>query len=1280
METKKHISEKIFRAKNMTMMIFFIVTLFFNYSCTNKQESNSGQENKAIKNDTLLPPVSVIITNPTTILLDTCPSPEQISIPTSAANKTIKLKNGAFLKLEPLVTKPADFLSIMQNYTTDKGLALDAIACSIMDKTGNLWFGTFGGGVSRYDGKSFTNFTTLQGLANNTVQSIAEDKMGNLWFGSYGGSGVSRYDGKSFTTFTTAQGLANNTVWWIMADKMGYLWFGTGGGGVSRYNGKSFTNFTTTQGLANNTVWSIAEDKIGNIWFGSGGGGVSRYDGNRIEAIERGDKIAQLTQQDLKKINGKLVKSFTNFTTVQGLADNRVRSIIEDKTGNLWFGTSGGGVSRYDGKTFTNFSTAQGLVNNSVWSITEDKMGNIWIGTYDGGISRYDGNCEATMNINKKNVRESRPAGQACFTNFTTSQGLANNGIRSITKDKTGNLWFGTYGGGVSRYDGKSFTNFTKLQGMANNTVRSIMEDRTGNLWFGTDGNGVLCYAGKSFIHFTMTQGLPENTVLSIAEDKKGNLWFGTDGGGVSRYDGNRVDAIESGNTIVQQTQKKLKKTNGKSVKSLHAGLASFTNFNTTQGLANNTVWNITEDKKGNLWFGTNGGGVSLYDGKTFTNFTTAQGLANNMVLSITEDKTGNLWFGTYDGGVSRYDGKSFTNFTMAQGLPNNTVFCITEDKTGNLWFGTYGGGVSRFDGKSFTNFTKAEGLPDNIVTQVLITKEQDIAIGTNFGVAVLKKFSPRSSEKGATTEIMPAQNRLNNEELKNYTPVFEIFNSEMGYPVKDVNQGQNTLFKDNKGIIWIATGADQTGLVRFDYASLNKNIQPPKVFIQSIKINNENISWYNLSSSNNSRSIAKKNSDSYTTPSNVTEEVTTFGRILSDKERKTMRHKFGKIQFDSITKFYSLPENLVLPYENNNVTFDFAAIEPAKPYLVRYQYILEGYDKDWSPITNKNTASFGNISDGTYTFKVKAQFTGLTAKGAEGWSEPITYTFKVLPPWWRTWWMYSIDSFAVLLSLFGIYRWRTASLRKDKEILEQTVIERTTELQKSTIELKAINKELEAFSYTVSHDLRAPLRAINGYSKILEDNYASKLDNDGVGFLNAIGNNSKKMGELIDDLLSFSKLGRTEMTTSEIDMSILVKSVIEEETIGNSNEIEFMVKELLPSKGTQTLLKQVWINLISNAIKYSKHKPKPSIEIGSYYKDNLVVYYVKDNGAGFDMQYYDKLFGVFQRLHSQDEFEGTGIGLAIVQKIINRHNGTVWAESKLGEGSCFYFSLPAIK
>jgi len=237
----------------------------------------------------------------------------------------------------------------------------------------------------------------------------------------------------------------------------------------------------------------------------------------------------------------------------------------------------------------------------------------------------------------------------------------------------------------------------------------------------------------------------------------------------------------------------------------------------------------------------------------------------------------------------------------------------------------------------------------------------------------------------------------------------------------------------------------------------------------------------------------------------------------------------------------------------------------------------------------------------------------------------------------------------------------------------------RAAELIITNKELEYLNEELAAFSYSVSHDLRAPIRAIGGYTKILEEDYADKFDLEGLKALNSIIHNSNRMGILIDDLLSFSKLGRKEIIVSKIDMTALVKSIGEELFKDTENRIDRNIKELPLVEGDESLIRQVWINLISNAVKFSKDKPKTIIEIGAYVENKFVIYYVRDNGAGFDMKYYDKLFGVFQRLHSQREFEGTGIGLANVQKIIHRHKGVVWAESKLDEGACFYFSLPVV-
>jgi signal transduction histidine kinase len=237
-------------------------------------------------------------------------------------------------------------------------------------------------------------------------------------------------------------------------------------------------------------------------------------------------------------------------------------------------------------------------------------------------------------------------------------------------------------------------------------------------------------------------------------------------------------------------------------------------------------------------------------------------------------------------------------------------------------------------------------------------------------------------------------------------------------------------------------------------------------------------------------------------------------------------------------------------------------------------------------------------------------------------------------------------------------------------------------EKEKRAEELIIANKELESFSYSVSHDLRAPIRAISAYAKILEEDYLGKLDAEGAKTLLSIIRNSKKMGQLIDDLLAFSKLGRKEVTVSEINMDKLMIAVKDEliaESETHKNIIEFKINAIPPAKGDIALIKQVLINLISNAIKYSGNKTTAYIEIGAYAEKNLNVYYIKDNGVGFDMQFYENLFGVFHRLHTAEEFEGTGIGLAIVHKIIERHGGKAWAESTINEGATFYFSLPSI-
>jgi PAS domain S-box-containing protein len=266
---------------------------------------------------------------------------------------------------------------------------------------------------------------------------------------------------------------------------------------------------------------------------------------------------------------------------------------------------------------------------------------------------------------------------------------------------------------------------------------------------------------------------------------------------------------------------------------------------------------------------------------------------------------------------------------------------------------------------------------------------------------------------------------------------------------------------------------------------------------------------------------------------------------------------------------------------------------------------------------------------------------------------------------------------------LFAAARDVTERKRAEEELhryrthLEEMVAARTSDLAAANAKLDFANKEMEAFAYSVSHDLRAPLRAIDGFSHMLLEDYADKLDAEGRRLLNVVRDSTVKMGRMIDDILSFSRVGRTEMASDRVDMEALVGRTIKDlETVVAGRTVNFKIGKLVPARGDGAMLQRVWANLLDNAVKYTGKTAEAEISVGSEPGASETIYFVRDNGAGFDMQYVGRLFGAFQRLHG-DDFPGTGIGLAVVKRIVTRHGGRVWAEGKLNEGATFYFALP---
>ncbi|MDF1572992.1 MAG: two-component regulator propeller domain-containing protein [Bacteroidales bacterium] len=1111
------------------------------------------------------------------------------------------------LSVKPAAAKvPAGFFVTMQNFNTEHGLALSTILCGFKDKAGNLWFGTSGNGVSKYDGKNFTNYFSSHGLIHNLINSITEDSKGNIWFGTYGG--VSIYNGVYFENLTVAQGLADNNVNQLLEDQHGNIWISTFNG-ISKYNPNEkeegiqlITNYTTDHGIPGEYVDGILEDSKGNLWFGTENG-ICVY--NADAEINGGQHFKDL------------------FKTIE-LEGQRVYGLAEDDEGMIWFGTDDGLVS-YDparkaaGESAKKiYTTEDGLINNRVRCIFDDSKGNLWLGT-DAGLSVF----------RKEDFS---------FVNYTTLQGLSSNGIASITEDNSGSIWIGTLRGGLSRYDGNGVVEFTEKQGLQVKPVYAIAEDRDGNLWMGGSEGGIAKFeiniresgaevlpAGEnSFTHYAAAPGLADKTIVSMIVDRNGKLWFGSDDG-LTSFDGR-----------------------------------FFVTYSTKQGLPDNNVVSIKEDSEGNLWIGTFRGGLSVFDGKSFTNYTTDQGLVHNTVWNFHEDSNGNIWIASR-GGLSRFDGANFMNFTTDQGLPDNKLSIVTEDKSGNLLIGSWGGGVSiirkrwidsmrladasHIEQNIFENYNTAHGLPNDVVYGILVDDDDNIIIGTSYGITLLKGGLNDDDREQIASEGV------------------QSFNQQTGYPIKDVSNNYSMIL-DSRGFIWAGTGDK---LVCFDYKEIRSNTRAPNVFITSIGINHDKVSWHSLQRARAAEGEAFESSRSM--PAYVSNELHVFGKRLSDNERTVLIHKFGKIGFESVRPFHAVPEKLVLPYTHNDISFEFVGVETAQPFLVEYQYMLEGNDKSWSALTDKTMTEYNNLGLGTYTFKLRA-------KSPDGtWTEPISYSFKVLPHWSLTWWATAIYLLLFFLVLFAIRRYELSRIL----LRNQLEIERVT-----TDSLRKLDQLKSHFFANISHEFRTPLTLILGQ---IESVMTSAIDIKEKGKLQVANRNAKRLLALINELLDLSKLesGTMELAATRQNIVLFLKSLFYSfESLAASKGIELGFEsgaDHIPVSYDPDKMEKVFYNLLSNAFKFT---PGPgmitvSIEIT---QDHLVVIRVKDTGIGIPE---DRLEHVFDRFYQVDESstrenEGTGIGLALARELVELHKGNISASSKVNFGSEFVVTLPLDK
>ena len=1110
-------------------------------------------------------------------------------------------------------------LSHMRSFSTDDGLPMDDILCGYLDASGMLWFGTNGGGITRYDGRSFTNFTMAHGLPDNVILSLGGDHKGNLWIGT-STAGLCRYDGRSFTTEVTSDGPQPEGIGrgipCMLEDAKGTLWFGTRGRGLIRYDGTAFTTFTKRDGLGGSYIRDIVEGADGSLWVATGGG-LCRYDGSHFQNYATGDG--------------------------QSLADLEAIAFAAD--GDLWLGHVANGVTRCafasgtKDPSFTHFPLIDGArveINN----FGSDRTGCVWIATKGDGVFR---------------MTDTSSTGAApTFIRYTTEQGLVGNDVLDITTDRNGDLWFSTRGSGLGHYRGKAFINFRDAKPV------SITEDHRGGLWIGT-ADGLRHFDGASFTR-SGNEFVQDGWIYSMTTDAQGRIGFGV----------NMADAHRHGMTWFDPPP-------GSGPGSLRTGGTNYTVYSASTNEEAFDVFGLLQDRKGNIWSGGRRGVErfekgSSTDGTTRrTTYTTKQGLGSNTVLSLLEDHRGGIWCGTDGGGVSLIDGASCTTWTTAEGLPNNVVWSIDEDAGGMIWISTLGG-VCRYDGHSFLTLTTGDGLPDDNVNQVLQSRTQghgELFIGTINGLAILTGWKDAS---GTVLPFSGALASVPNDTLRRYAPVFEIHNTAMGYPVKDVQTGQHSLFEDSHGIVWISTGSAKTGLVRFDRQALVKDPAPLTVELLDVSINNERVCWYGLD---------KIDSDSLVI---AQQEVMALGRSLSDAERTNARSRYGGVSFTGIAKRFPIPEGLVLDHANNRIGFDFVGVETSRPEVVEYQYMLEGYEAQWSPVTRTSAASYGNIGEGDYTFKVKA-------KSPFGvWSEPLAFQFRVLPPWYRTWWAYSLYALLIGGAARLFFTLRVAGLRRQQRKLVRLVAERTEELKRKKEEAdtqrgraELSEKAKEQFLANMSHEIRTPMNAIMGMTGILQrDPHPPEQDR----FLGAIKQSSENLLVILNDILDMSKIDAGMIDFEEVAFEPrkvidTVREILQFKADEKRLKLVVEVAPLVPLQlmGDPTRLNQVVLNLAGNAIKFTEAGGVTIRASASEESSNRIVLRIAviDTGIGIPPDRQDKIFEEFTQAYSDTtrKYGGTGLGLTISKRLVELQGGTIAVQSERDKGSTFTVSIP---